>query len=201
MSKVHTKHVGGLTTHGWDWLFPQLIDSRAGFSGSTYPTEDIARLELLNAGDCHVGHWHTFYSLICRLGCGFGCAKGSTSSIVFARWRQCALMWGHMSATWRIRLNHSSAAAMRLMSITLTTLVIFGHAHLDSRTDSRALRAEYCIMGIPHNTAIWLNYIQTSANDLQICAINHRHLLYKIADIYKRIVDICKRTEDIYNSL
>ena len=24
----------------------------------------------------------------------------------------------------------------------------------DSRTDSRALRAEYCIMGIPHNTAI-----------------------------------------------
>jgi len=24
---------------------------------------------------------------------------------------------------------------------------------LDSRTDSRALRAEYCIVGIPHNTA------------------------------------------------
>jgi len=24
----------------------------------------------------------------------------------------------------------------------------------DSRTDSRALRAEYCIVGIPHNTAI-----------------------------------------------
>ena len=32
--------------------------------------------------------------------------------------------------------------------------VIFGHAHLDSRTDSQALRAEYCIVGIPHNTAI-----------------------------------------------
>ena len=27
---------------------------------------------------------------ICRLGCGLGWAKGSTSSIVFARWRQCA---------------------------------------------------------------------------------------------------------------
>jgi len=26
--------------------------------------------------------------------------------------------------------------------------------HLDSRTDSQALRAEYCIVGIPHNTAI-----------------------------------------------
>ena len=34
------------------------------------------------------------------------------------------------------------------------TLVIFGHAHLDSRTDSQALRAEYCIVGIPYNTAI-----------------------------------------------
>ena len=36
----------------------------------------------------------------------------------------------------------------------LWPLVIFEHAHLDSRTDSRALRAEYCIVGIPHNTAI-----------------------------------------------
>jgi len=42
--------------------------------------------------------------------------------------RRCALLWPH---------------------------VIFGHAHLDSRTDSQALRAEYCIVGIsPHNTAI-----------------------------------------------
>ena len=28
-----------------------------------------------------------------------------TSSIVFARWRQCALPWGHLGATRRIRLN------------------------------------------------------------------------------------------------
>jgi len=35
----------------------------------------------------------------------------------------------------------------------LWPLVIFGHAHLDSRTDNLALRAEYCIVGIPHNTA------------------------------------------------
>ena len=27
-------------------------------------------------------------------------------------------------------------------------------AHLDSRTDSPALQAEYCIVGIPHNIAI-----------------------------------------------
>jgi len=36
----------------------------------------------------------------------------------------------------------------------LWPLVIFGHAHLHSRTDSQALRSEYCIVGIPHNTAI-----------------------------------------------
>jgi len=29
---------------------------------------------------------------ICRLDCGLGWAEGSTSSIVFARWRQCALI-------------------------------------------------------------------------------------------------------------
>jgi len=36
----------------------------------------------------------------------------------------------------------------------LSPLVIFGHAHLDSRIDSQALRALYSIVGIPHNTAI-----------------------------------------------
>jgi len=34
----------------------------------------------------------------------------------------------------------------------LSPPVIFGHAHLHSRTDSLALRAEYCIVGIPHIT-------------------------------------------------
>jgi len=28
------------------------------------------------------------------------------------------------------------------------------HADLHSRIDSQALRAEYCIVGIPHNTAV-----------------------------------------------
>jgi len=36
----------------------------------------------------------------------------------------------------------------------LWPLVIFGRAHLHSRTDSQAIRAEYWIVGIPHNTAI-----------------------------------------------
>jgi len=36
----------------------------------------------------------------------------------------------------------------------LSPLVIFAHANSHSRTDSRALRAEYCIVGIPHNTVV-----------------------------------------------
>ena len=36
---------------------------------------------------------------ICRLGCGLGYAEGSISSIVFARWRQCVLMGGHIATT------------------------------------------------------------------------------------------------------
>ena len=39
--------------------------------------------------------------------------EGSTSPIVFARLRQCALMGGHIGATWQIWLDRPSAAAMR----------------------------------------------------------------------------------------
>ena len=63
---------------------------------------------------------------ICHLGCGLGCAEGSTSSIVFAGWRQCALMGGHTGATWRIRFNRPSAAAMRPYVKLLWPLVIIG---------------------------------------------------------------------------
>jgi len=50
---------------------------------------------------------------IYRLNCGLGWAEGSTSSIVFARWRQCAHTGGHIGTTWQIRLNRPTAAAMR----------------------------------------------------------------------------------------
>ena len=39
------------------------------------------------------------------MGCGLRWAEGSTSSVVFARWRQCAHVRGHIGTTWRIRLN------------------------------------------------------------------------------------------------
>jgi len=48
--------------------------------------------------------------------CGLEWAEGCTSSIVFARWRQCALVEGHVAVTCRITLNHPFIAAMRLMA-------------------------------------------------------------------------------------
>jgi len=53
---------------------------------------------------------------IWRFGCGLEWAEGCRISIVFARWRQCALMGGYVAVTCRITLNHPSTAAMRLMS-------------------------------------------------------------------------------------
>jgi len=60
---------------------------------------------------------------------------------------------GHIAVTCRITLNHLSTAAMRLMSNYFHHL-LFLDAHIDSRTDSQSLRAEYCIVFIQHNTAI-----------------------------------------------
>ena len=56
---------------------------------------------------------------ICCLGCGLGWAERSTSSIIFARWRQCNLTGGHIRATWRIQLNCPSVAAMQPYVILL----------------------------------------------------------------------------------
>ena len=42
-----------------------------------------------------------------------------------ARWRQCALMGGHIASTWRIQVNHPSTAAMRLTSNYFDHLLTF----------------------------------------------------------------------------
>jgi len=56
----------------------------------------------------------------CRFGCGLGWAEGITSSVIFVRWRQCALV----GATWRIRLNRLATAAMRPYVKLLWPLVL-----------------------------------------------------------------------------
>ena len=72
---------------------------------------------------------------ICRLRCGLGLAKRSRSSIVFARWRQCAFTGRHIGATWRMRLNRPSTAATRpyvkilCHLLLLLLLLFFNHRH------------------------------------------------------------------------
>jgi len=39
-------------------------DSSGGFSRSTYPTKTLPRSEMLHVGDCELGHWPTFYTVI-----------------------------------------------------------------------------------------------------------------------------------------
>ena len=90
---------------------------------------------------------------ICRLSRGLERAEGCTSSIEFARWRQCALMGGHIATTWRIRLNHTSTAAMRLTSNYFDHL-----SFLDTPTSTVAERFEL-------NTVLWaFHTIQPSSS-------------------------------------
>ena len=81
----------------------------------------------------------------------------------------------------RITLNHPSTAAMRL------TANYFDHLlSLDtptySRTDSQAIRAEYCIVGIPHNTAIQLKLLLL----LKCCLSNGRMITLCLENVKGR---------------
>jgi len=62
---------------------------------------------------------------ICRFGCVLGWVKGSTSSIVFARWRQCALMGGHIAPSGKYDWTVLVRLRCDLMSKLLWLLVTF----------------------------------------------------------------------------
>jgi len=95
---------------------------------------------------------------ICRLGYGLEWAEGCTNSIVFARWRQCAIMGGHVAVTCRITLNHPSTAA----NAPYVKLYDFDHlSSLDTPTYTVAQRAER----FEPNTVLWaLHTIQPSSS-------------------------------------
>ena len=57
--------------------------------------------------------------------CGIRWAEACTSSVILARWHKCALIAGYLGATWRIRLNDPSAAAMQPYDKLLRPLVNF----------------------------------------------------------------------------
>jgi len=76
---------------------------------------------------------------ICHFGYGLQWARGCTSSIVFARWCQCALMGGHVAVTCRITLKHPSTAVMPLMANYFDHLL-----SLDTPTYTVAQTAKRC---------------------------------------------------------
>jgi len=61
---------------------------------------------------------------ICHLGCRLGVGRRQHKFSRVHQVAQCAVMEGHIGATWRIRLNHPSAAAMQPYVKLLWPLVI-----------------------------------------------------------------------------
>ena len=84
--------------------------------------------------------------LICHLGCGFGWAEGSISSIVFTSWRQCVISGGNISATWRIWLNHPSVAAMQLYVKLLWPLLTRSRQRRCQHLKSNCWKSHCCYM-------------------------------------------------------
>jgi len=76
--------------------------------------------------------------LTCCLGGGLRWDEESTCSIVFARWRQCSHIGGHIGTTWRIQLNHPSAAAMQSYVKFLWPLVYLSNTFRQKVTPATA---------------------------------------------------------------
>jgi len=66
---------------------------------------------------------------ICCLGCGLGWTEGSTSSIVFNRWCQCAHMGGTLAPPgeydWTLRLQQQSGLMLNYFYHMLLLIIIF----------------------------------------------------------------------------
>jgi len=118
---------------------------------------------------------------ICHFGCGLQWAEGCTSSIVFARWRQWALMGGDVAGTSRMTLNHPTTAAMCLMAN------YFNHL-LDMPTYTLAQTAKR----FEPSTVLWtFHTIQPSSCT---CSI-HKNLLHSICHMHRHFYStpLCMR--------
>jgi len=120
---------------------------------------------------------------ICGFDCGLEWAEGCTSSIVFARWRQCARMEGHVAVTCRITLNHPSTAAMRLMANYFDHLLSL---------DTPTYTVEQIAKRFEPSTVLWaFHTIQPSSISIPIndyTPIGPSHGLYLIAQAYHKFI-------------
>ena len=97
---------------------------------------------------------------ICRLGCGLQWTEGCTSSIVFARWRAPMCPHGrkhcrHLANTIEPSVYGGKAPYVKLIG---PPCYLCTRPLIESRTDNRAIRAEYCIVCLPY-----MNTIQPSS--------------------------------------
>jgi len=112
---------GHLCENGWTDIAAVWI------VGSEWPNHELDRVQMTHEKRQFWGKgW--LNRLICRLGCGLGWTEGSTSSVIFSRWRKCAHMGGHIGATWRVWLNRPSAAAMWSYVKLLWPLISLRHS-------------------------------------------------------------------------
>jgi len=101
---------------------------------------------------------------ISRFDCGLEWAEGCTSSIVFARWRQCALMEGHIAVSCRLTLNHPPTAAMRLMANYFNHLL-----SLDTPTSTVAQIAKR----FEPSTALWAFHTIQPSSYINFCCFSY----------------------------
>jgi len=85
-----------------------------------------------------------------------------TSSIVFSRWHQCAIVGGHSAATWRIQLNHPSMVAMRFTSTYFDHLnnVWTRQLRQSHRQPSASSRILYCGHSTQYNYQVGIGTSQ-----------------------------------------
>ena len=119
---------------------------------------------------------------ICRFDCGLEWAEGCTSSIIFARWRQCALMEGHVAVTCRITLNHPCTAAIRHIANYFDHLL-----SLDTPSYTVAQIAKR----FEPSTVLWaFHTIQPSSFRKIILSAILSETLFELGDKAKRVISV-----------
>jgi len=98
--------------------------------------------------------------------------RNSTSSVIFARWRRCAHMGGHIGTAWRIKFEPSVCSGDAVLcQITITT-----NAQVTASKNSIAVET-------PHNASVDCYAVVTCA----IIACNALQFLYAIIAGFQRV--------------
>ena len=95
--------------------------------------------------------------------------RQTDGSIVFARWRQCALPWQHIGATWRIRLNSCFLRPTQVHNPNDKSISSAVFAEADARSTKPRQRSKtsanwFCVDYVSFKNTLWIDSIA-----LKIC--------------------------------